>query len=123
MKKINVTISIASYNTIKELKKCIESIYEHTKGITFEIIVVDNASTDGTPSMIEKNFPKLILLKNKENKFYGGANNQALSIAQGKYFLILNADTHFKDDSIKKMASYMDRNKEVGAVEGLEIYE
>lgn len=122
-RKTDVTISIVSYNTHEYLKKCLESIYRHTKNITYEIIVVDNASTDGTQKMVERLFPKVTLIKNRKNNFYGGANNQALQKAQGRYTVILNADTYFKNNSLAKLVYYMDKHPQVGAVEGLEIYE
>ncbi len=120
---MDVTISIVSYNTRELLRRCIKSIYKQTKGIEFEVIVVDNASQDGTVDMVEREFKKVKLIKNMVNKYYTGANNQSLKIAKGKYFLILNADTYFVDNSIKKIFDYMEKNKTVGAVEGLEIYE
>jgi len=120
---LDVTISIVSYNTKDLLARCIKSIFRYTKGISFEVIVVDNASGDGSPAMVENEFKDVRLIKNKVNGYYTGANNQALEIAKGRYFLILNADTYFVDNSIKKIVDYMDLNKDVGAVEGLEIYE
>lgn len=123
MKNIDVTISIVSYNTKEYTARCIESIIKYTKSITYEIIVVDNASSDNTPSFLHKKFKSVTVIKNKKNNYYGGANNQALKIAQGRYFLILNADTYFTDNSIKKAVTYLDQNKKVGALEGLEIYE
>lgn len=120
---MDITISITSYNTLDLLKKCIESIEKYTKNISYEVIVVDNNSSDGTQKMVSKTFPKVILIKNKSNNFYSKANNQALKHARGKYFLILNADTYFTDNSIKKMIDYFRENNTVGAIEGLEIYE
>lgn len=122
-KQLDVTISIVSYNTNEYLKKCIKSIYTYTKSTSFEIIVVDNASTDGTQKMIQAEFPEVSLIKNKKNNFYGGANNQALANARGRYMIILNADTYFRNNSIRKMVQYMDKHPKVGAVEGLEVYE
>lgn len=120
---IDLSISIVSYNTRELLKRCIESIYKYTKGIDFEVIVVDNASQDGTADMVEREFKKVKLIKNIVNKYYTGANNQSLNIAKGKYFLILNADTYFVDNSLKKMVDYMEENLDIGACEGLEVYE
>lgn len=120
---MDVTISIASHNTSILLEKCIKSIQKYTKNVSYEILVVDNNSSDGTGLMIKNNFPKVTLIRNHKNNFYSKANNQALKIARGKYFLILNADTYFKDNSIKKIIDYLDNHKNVGAVEGLEIYE
>ncbi len=123
MKNIDVTISIVSYNTKEYTTRCIESIKKYTRNVAYEIIVVDNASSDGTPSFLQKKFKDIKVIKNKKNNYYGGANNQAMQIAQGRYFLILNADTYFTDNSIKKTVDYMDQNMNVGALEGLEIYE
>lgn len=120
---MDITISIVSYNTKDLLKRCIKSIIRNTKNLKYEIIVVDNASSDGTIEMLKGEFAEVRVLKNRSNKYYAGGNNQALKIAKGKYFLILNADTYFIDNSIKRIVDYMDRNKDVGAVEGLEIYE
>ena len=120
--KIDVSVSIVSYNTKDLLARCIKSVLKNTKTINVEIIVIDNASIDGSCEMVEKKFPKVKLIKNKENKYYGGANNQGLEAASGKYFLILNADTYFVDNSIKKIIDFMKKNKKVGAVEGLEVY-
>lgn len=119
---VDISISIVSYNTKDLLRKCLTSIINKVKGISFEIIVVDNASTDGTVEMIEKRFLNVKLIKNKKNNFFAKANNQALAIAKGKYFLILNSDTYFIDNSVKKLVTYMEEAQDVGAVEGLELY-
>lgn len=118
---MTVTVSIVSYNTKDLIKRCITSIFKKTKGITIEVIVVDNASSDGTPEEIERSFPQVNVIKNKKNAFFARANNQALKKAKGKYFLVLNADTYFTDNSIYTMVEYLKKNKKVGAVEGLEI--
>lgn len=120
---MDISISIVSYNTSKLLERCIRSIFKYTKGIKFEVIVVDNNSSDESVQMLERKFSQVTLIKNKANKYYTGANNQSLKIAKGKYFLILNSDTYFIDNSIKKMIDYMEENSDVGACEGLEIYE
>lgn len=119
---MDVSISIASFNTRDLLRRCLRSVFKYTKGVVFEVIVVDNASSDGSQDMVKKEFPKVRLIINKENKMFTKANNQAIKIAKGKYLLILNADTYFVDNSIKKIFDYMVKNKRVGAVEGLEIY-
>ena len=80
-----LSVSIVSFNTKALLQRCLASIYKYTKGITFEVIVVDNHSTDGSALMVKKSFPKVKLIANKDNRFYTGANNQALNIAKGKY--------------------------------------
>ena len=120
---MDVSISIVSYNTRDLLKRCLASVYKYTKNIKYEIIVVDNASSDGTVEMVKDNFPKVKIVANKTNVFYTTANNQALKKTSGRYILILNSDTYFVDNSVKKMMDYMDRHENVGAAEGMEIYE
>lgn len=120
---IELTISIVSFNSKDLLKRCLSSINKYLTGLSYEVIVVDNGSKDGTVKMIKESFSRVTVLTNKKNVFFAKANNQALIIAKGKYFLILNQDAYFIDDSIKKMIMFMDKNPDVGACEGLEIYE
>ncbi len=120
---IDVTISIVSYNTCELLKRCLDSIYKHTKNVAFEIIVVDNASSDGSVKMVKSNFKQIKLIENKKNLFFTKAHNEVLSKASGRYFLILNSDTYFTDNSVKKMVDRLDKESSIGAIGGLEIYE
>ena len=121
--KPNLSISIVSYNTKDLLSRCLRSIYQHTRGIKFEVIVVDNASSDGTVPALRQKFTKVKLIRNRINLFYTGANNQALKMARGKYFLILNSDMWLKENSFSKMLSYLDNHPQVGAIEPLQLYE
>ncbi len=118
-----LTISIVSYNTKALLKRCLTSIFKYTRGLKFEIIVVDNASSDGSAQMVAKEFPLVKLIRNKTNRWYTGANNLALKIAQGKYFLILNSDTFLKSNAFKKLVEYLNYHPKVGAVEPLQRFE
>ncbi|MCX6816332.1 MAG: glycosyltransferase [Candidatus Beckwithbacteria bacterium] len=120
---IDLSISIASYNTKAFLRRCLMSIFKYTKQLNFEVIVVDNASSDGSAKMVKKYFPKVKLIVNPINNFYTGANNQALSLSKGKYFLILNSDISLKDNAFKKMVDYLNRQPKVGAIEALQRYE
>jgi GT2 family glycosyltransferase len=89
----DVSIVIVNWNVRDLLRDCITSIYEETEEISFEIIVVDNASSDGSVDMIKKEFPQIKLIKNKENVGFSKANNQAIKLSKGKYILMLNPDT------------------------------
>jgi len=113
---VQLTISIVSYNTKALLNNCLDSIYKNIKNISFEVIVVDNNSTDGTIEMLEEKFPRIKLIKNKENVGFAKANNQAILKSRGKYFLLLNSDTVVLPGSIEKMMEFMDSNLEAGAV-------
>jgi len=115
-KKI-ISIIILSWNTKKLLRDCLQSIYAlDPKPYTLEIIVVDNGSTDGSPKMVKKKFPKAILIKNKKNLGYGAGNNQGMRKAKGDYFLLLNSDTIVKNKAPAKMAQFLNQHPEVGVI-------
>jgi GT2 family glycosyltransferase len=118
---IDLSISIASYNTKDILRQCLSSIYLNTRGISFEIIVVDNASQDGSPDMIKRDFPFVILLENKENAGFGKAHNYAFGVSIGRYFLILNSDTYIHPKTLRRMIAFMDKQPEVG-ITGCKTY-
>ncbi len=86
MNRPGLTISIVSYNTSTLLRDCLNSVYENIEDIKFEIIVVDNNSTDDSVEMIRKEFPQVTLIQNKENVGFAKANNQVLSGGKGKFF-------------------------------------
>ena len=116
MNSLDLTVSIVSYNTRNLLKGCLNSVYENIRGIKFEVIVIDNNSTDDSVEMIRKEFPQVILIQNKENVGFAKANNQALSGGKGRFFLLLNSDTKVLPNSIEGMVKFMDLHPEVGVV-------
>src|SRR3990167_4925997 len=118
---IDLTVSIVSYNTQDLLRRCLASIFKHTQSINFEVIVVDNASVDGSVAMVKHEFPQIKLIRNRRNRFYAPANNQALQLARGRYFLILNSDIFLTTNAFKKMINYLDRHLQIGAVEPLQL--
>lgn len=120
---MDVSIAIVNYNTRELALRCIRSIYSHCKGVSFEIILVDNGSSDQTVQAVKKEFPTVVIIGNKTNAYFTKANNQALSQARGTYFLLLNSDTFFVDNALKKMVDFLDSHSSVGACEGLELYE
>lgn len=99
---MNVSIIIVSYNTKDLTRNCLNSIFEKTKNISFEVIVSDNGSTDGSIEMIRGEFPQVILIENNENLGFGRANNAGARIAQGKYLLFLNSDTVLLNNAVKE---------------------
>jgi len=110
-KEIKISIIIPSWNTKGLLRNCLKSL-----GSSYEIIVVDNGSTDGSPAMVEKEFPHVLLIKNRKNLGFGAANNQGMKKAKGDYLLLLNSDTIVKDQAPLLMAKYLKNHKEVGVV-------
>lgn len=111
--KIDLSIIIPEYNTKNLLNNCLYSIYEQTKNIAFEVIVVDNASQDNSASMIKTKYPQVKLIANSMNVGFGKANNQALKMSKGKFILFLNSDTVILDKAIEKALAFIDQNKEI----------
>lgn len=111
-----ISIIVVSWNTRDILRDCLVSVFSETQGVSYEVIVVDNASGDDTVAMLESEFPQVIRIENKENRGFAAANNQALEIACGRLILLLNSDTIVLDGAIQKVAAYMDREEDVGVV-------
>jgi hypothetical protein len=83
---------------------------------TVEILVIDNASADGSAEMVRRQFPQVHLIANKENRGFTAANNQGLARSQGRYLLLLNPDTETVGDALVTMLRYVEANPEVGAL-------
>ena len=118
----DVSIIIVNYNTRDLTFDCLRSIYEQTKDISFEVIVSDNGSTDGSIEMIAKEFPQAILIENNANIGFGSANNKGLYIAKGKYIFYLNSDTVLLNNAVKMFFDYWENSEDreqLGALGGV----
>ncbi|MDA0986948.1 MAG: glycosyltransferase [Bacteroidetes bacterium] len=113
---MDLSVLIVNYNVRDFLRQSIESIKKSIHSIKAEIIVVDNASDDGSVEMIRSNFKSVIIIQNQKNIGFGKANNKALKIAKGKYVLLINPDTIVQEDTIPKLIKYLKENKNVGLV-------
>ncbi len=113
-KNIDLTISIVNWNVKEYLERCLESIFQYSQGIELEVIVVDNASHDGSVEMVREKFPQVKVIANRENVGYGCAHNQAIKIARGKYILFLNPDTEMLPETLPKMLTFMETHPEAG---------
>lgn len=113
---MDVSIIIVNWNTQKLLYDCLESIYAHTGNLTFEVIVVDNASSDNSVEMVKNNFPDVILIENESNRGFAVANNRGITIANGRYVLLLNSDAVIFDNALNKAISFADAHSEAGVV-------
>lgn len=116
MYAVDVSIIIVNWNTRDILRDCLKSVYEQTQDIEFEVIVVDNASADGSAEMVKKNFPRVTLLENSENHGFAAANNQGIAIARGRYVLLLNSDTVILEKAIEKTISFADSHPKAAVV-------
>jgi GT2 family glycosyltransferase len=107
---VDVSIIIVNWNTKELLRDCLSSVYEHAGDIDYEIIVIDNASTDGSAEMVKNDFGQVILIENTENRGFAAANNQGMAVAKGRYVLLLNSDTIVLDNAIAKTVRFADEN-------------
>jgi len=108
----DVSVIIVNWNTRELLKNCLESIFQTVREMAFEVLVVDNASTDGSVEMVRRDFPRVLLITNPENRGFGAANNQALRIMQGRYALLLNSDTVLTERAVYHLFSFMEAHPE-----------
>ncbi len=114
MSAYDLTISIVAYNTKALVRQSLQSIKEKTKGVTYEVFVVDNESKDGTPEMVEAEFPEVKLIRSGKNMGFSSANNIALQQAKGRYFVLFNSDASLKNDAFAELVKFMDANPQCG---------
>ncbi len=111
---MDVSVCLVNHNAKAFTLKCIESIYKNTKGISFEIILIDNASGDGTVAAVERAFPEVKIIANDSNLGFAAANNQGIRIANGENILLLNNDTELKNEAIKLMLGRIRDDRQIG---------
>jgi GT2 family glycosyltransferase len=116
MAKVELSIIIVNYNTKEELLTCLKSIYDLKYEVSFEVIVSDNGSSDGSIEMVRREFPQVLLLENKENLGFAKGNNQAKKYAKAENILFLNSDTILHKGSLKQPLEYLKNQGGVGAV-------
>lgn len=97
---IDVSIIIVNYNTLKVTLNCLDSIFKHTQGVTFEVIVVDNDSKDGSAEVLAED-SRIVFIESGANLGFGKANNLGYEQAKGKYILLLNSDTLLLNNAVK----------------------
>ena len=99
----DLSVIVVNWNTREILRDCLVSLKAHLDGVDHEVIVVDNASNDGSAEMVIADFPAVMLLANSANVGFGSANNQAMRVARGDWLLLLNSDTLLTDDSVARL--------------------
>ena len=114
--RVDVSIIVVSWNTINLLRNCLSSIYQTTPGVTYEIIVVDNGSTDGSPDMVAGEFPTARLLRLEVNIGFARANNFGISVSKGKYICLVNSDVEMLPACIDVLYAYIESHPKVGVL-------
>ena len=113
---MDLSIIIVNWNTCSLLQKCLESIFKFTHDIRFEIIVVDNGSSDGSVETLKSSFPSVVLVQNSENLGFSKGVNQGIIVAKGENVLLLNSDTYVKENSFANMVDFLKKQKNTGAI-------
>ncbi|MFA6988621.1 MAG: glycosyltransferase family 2 protein [Candidatus Gastranaerophilaceae bacterium] len=117
---MDVSIILVNYNTKELTRDCINSVYEKTQGLEYDIWVVDNASSEGSVQMIKNEFPAVKLIENSDNIGFGRANNLAIKQSEAKYCFLLNTDTILVNNAVKILFDFMEKpeNQCVGGCGG-----
>jgi GT2 family glycosyltransferase/peptidoglycan/xylan/chitin deacetylase (PgdA/CDA1 family) len=119
---MDVSIIIVNFNTKDLLRDCLNSIFHQAGDVDYRVIVVDNASIDGSPEMVKNEFPHVALIENSTNRGYAAACNQGMKVADGRYILLLNSDVLICDSAVEKTVRYADSHSQVGIV-GCQVWE
>jgi GT2 family glycosyltransferase len=110
----DVSIVIVNWNTREDLLRCLASVDEEVRGVTSEVIVVDNGSGDGSAEAVRRAYPRSIVIENARNLGFAHATNQGLKTMKGRYALLLNPDARLKTDAVEKLVSFMDGQQDAG---------
>src|SRR5271155_4551400 len=113
---VTLSVIIPSYNAGELLADCLQSIYRNPPSEPYEIIVVDDASADGTSKMVRARFPEVRLLRNEVNRHYARSNNRAIKQARGEYFYLLNNDTIILPEAMDRLLGFLREHPEAGVV-------
>jgi GT2 family glycosyltransferase len=115
----DLSIIIVSWNNRAYLEPCLESLFTSGLGCKFEVVLVDNGSTDGTQNMLGEKYPQVKIIQNDHNVGLSAASNQGIAATQGRLVLLLNDDTLVNGPSLDALVEYLDSHPQAGAVGGL----
>lgn len=115
---IDVSIIIVNYNTCELTCQCLRTLFDFTRHLDFEVILVDNASHDGTICAVRDLFPQVRIIANQENFGFGTANNIGAKVAGGKYLFLLNSDTLLVENVVLKLFQFMEQHPEIASCGG-----
>lgn len=119
---MDVTIIIVNYNTRDLTLECLHSIFEKTAGLLFEVIVVDNASSDDSVAKIKQEFSQVTLIESAENLGFGRANNLGFEYSSGDYIFLLNSDTLLINNAVELLWQFLNKHLDIAIVGG-QLYE
>jgi len=115
---LDMSVILVCWNNLDYLEPCLNSLYDSNLHSRFDVVVVDNGSTDGSQDMLRDKFPDVRIIQNDHNVGLGKASNQGIEITSGKYILLLNNDTIVNGTSLDRMVEFLESNPNAGAVGG-----
>jgi len=115
---MDISFIIVNWNTRDLLRGCLDSIAITVKIPTYEIIVVDNASSDGSTDMLAREYPSVQVIANAENRGFGAANNQAFAVMKGRYALLINTDAVLTEGAVEKLWRFAEAHPRAAIVCG-----
>ncbi|MBI4253275.1 glycosyltransferase [Candidatus Uhrbacteria bacterium] len=113
---MKVSFVIVSWNVRELLERCLRSIFDHSADMPHEVIVIDNASVDGSSAMVAEKFGQVKLIANKENRGFAAACNQGIEHSTGEYVFLLNPDSEITKSTVSVLTAYLDMRTDVGIV-------
>lgn len=116
MKAPSLSVCLVNWNTRQLLADCLESLFADPASAAWEVLVVDNASSDGSAAMVRRRFPQVRLIVSQENLGFSGGNNLALARTRAPYMLLLNTDTLVEPGALGRLVDFMEARADVGAV-------
>ena len=111
----DVSVIVVTWNTRDMTLRCLEHLFGAIEGIDAEVLVVDNASSDGTAGAVAEKHPHVKLIRNEKNLGFAAANNLAMEKAEGGYVLLLNSDAMVEPDAVRGQIDFMDSHRDAGA--------
>lgn len=111
-----ISIIIVNFNGGEVLLGCLESLEKSSPSIAYEVIVVDNCSTDGSPDLVEQTFPNILLIRQPQNRGFGAGNNVGAKFAKGEFLFLLNPDTILSEDILPHLIEIMQQDPTIGIV-------
>lgn len=110
----DVSVCIANWNCAALLRRCLQSLLDQAQGASFEVIVADNGSTDGAADMVAAEFPEVMLIRNRDNRGFARASNQAAAAASGRFLFFLNNDTLVPANTLRQFLDLAAANPHAG---------
>ncbi|MGB5062554.1 MAG: glycosyltransferase family 2 protein [Candidatus Competibacter sp.] len=109
-----VSVIIVSFNTRELLRECLNTLAAEADEVCYEVIVVDNASRDGSADMLAADFPQIRLIRSEVNLGFAAANNRGFEIVQGRYVVLLNSDAFPRPGALRNAVAHMDADPKIG---------